>query len=82
MAESAGLEANIQPRNRLTVGSAWRTSQISRKAALSGVSSGGRLSQVRAMISSAPKVTARPTGASIVSTRAVTLSSPWSTAIS
>ena len=80
MAESAGLEANIQPRKRLAAASPRRTSQISRKAALSGGSSGGRLSQVRAMISRVPKRTVRPTGASMVDTRAVTLSSPWRTA--
>jgi len=76
MADSAGLEANIQPRKMLTAGSPGRTSQMSRKEALSGGSSGGRFSQVRAMISSVPKRTTSPTGASMVVTRAVTLSNP------
>ena len=45
-------------------------------------SSGGRLSQARTVISRAPNVTACPTGASMVETRAVILSSPCSLASS
>jgi len=66
----------------LIAGSPGLTSQISRNAALSGVSSGGRLSQTRAMISRAPNLTVSPTGASMVETRAVTLSSPCRMAVS
>jgi len=66
----------------LTAGSPGRTSQISRNAALSGVSSGGRLSQTRAMISRVPKVTVSPTGAWMVETLAVTLSRPCKIAVS
>ena len=82
MADKAGLEANIQPRNTMAVGSPSRTSAISRKAELSGGSSGGRLSQVRAMISNVPNRTTRPTGAATVETLAVALSSACSTATS
>jgi len=57
MAESAGLDANIHPRKTLTVGSPGLTSAISKNAALSGCSSGGRLSHVRAMIANVPKRT-------------------------
>ena len=64
MAESAGLEANIQPTNCVTGASPSCVSTISRNAALSGVSSGGRLSQALAVISRLPKVTVLPTGTS------------------
>jgi len=47
---------------------------------LSGVSSGGRLSQVRAMISKVPNLMVALTGASNVDTRAVTLSKACRTA--
>ena len=77
----AGLDAYIQPRNSDTADSPGRVSQISKKAALSGVSSGGRLSQWRAMISSVPKRTVAPIEASIVETRAVTLSRPCRTVV-
>src|SRR5260221_7773991 len=53
---------------------------MSRKAVVSGGSSGGFLTQVSATISSVPKCTGRPIGAAKVETRAVTLSSPCSTA--
>src|SRR5262245_24320304 len=55
---------------------------ISRNAALSGVSSGGRLSQARAVISSEPKLTVLPTGISSGETRAAILSSACRTTIS
>jgi hypothetical protein len=53
MAERAGLEANIQPEKSGRGVSPGRASTTSRKAALSGVSSGGCLSQARAVIFSA-----------------------------
>lgn len=81
MADNAGLDANIQPEKTLTRGSLSRTSVISRKAADSGGSSGGRLSQVRAVISKPPNRIGSPTGALRVVTRAVTLSRPRRTAI-
>jgi hypothetical protein len=82
MADKAGLEANIQPRKMPFAGSPGRTSQTSRKAALSGVSSGGRLSQARVISSSVPNFTVAPMGASILETRPVTLSKPWRTTVS
>ena len=56
---------------RLLVG---KFSTISRKAALSGVSSGGRLSQWRGVIFRLPKVIVVPTGTSTRDTRAEILS--------
>jgi leucyl/phenylalanyl-tRNA--protein transferase len=58
-AETAGLEANIQPL-KISMGASSRaeaggSSRISRKAALSGGSVGGVSRQVRAMISNRPK---------------------------
>jgi hypothetical protein len=57
-----------------------RNSSISRKAALSGVSSGGFFSQSRTWIAKVPNRTGVPTGASNFETRAVILSSPCSSA--
>ncbi|SVC86354.1 uncharacterized protein METZ01_LOCUS339208 [marine metagenome] len=54
MAAMAGLEANIHPRYTVTVGSPPRISEISKNAALSGVSSGGFFSHIRAMILRVP----------------------------
>src|SRR3990172_4590792 len=68
--------------NRVAGGSSGLTSTISTKAALSGGSSGGRLSQARAVICNVPNDTVAPIGASIVEMRAVILSSPCRTAIS
>jgi hypothetical protein len=56
-------------------------SSISRKAAVSGGSSGGRLTQARAVMTSPPKRTLRSSGASKVEMRAVVLSSPCRTAM-
>src|SRR5258708_3094099 len=55
---------------------------MSRNAAVSGGSSGGRLTQVSATTSSVPKRTGWPIGAPKVEIRAVTLSRPCSTASS
>ena len=62
MAAMAGLEANVQPRYTVTVGSPTRISEISKNAALSGVSSGGFFSHIRAMILRVPNSTDPPTG--------------------
>lgn len=82
MADNAGEDANIQPRNTPCAGCPCLMSQISKKAALSGFSSGRRFLQARATISKVPKRTGSPTGASMVTTRAVILSNPPSTAMS
>jgi len=66
----------------LAADSPLRISQISMKAAASGLSSGGRLRQVRTINAKVPKSTVLPTGASMVMTRPVTLSMPCRMAVS
>ena len=69
------------PLKILLAGSPGRTSQTSIKAALSGVSSGGRLSQARTIISKEPIFFVSPRRATMVRTRAVTLSKPCKIAV-
>jgi hypothetical protein len=76
MADSAGLDENIQPLNRGSSFSPGRFSWISIKAAFSGRSSGALFSQSRTSIDKVKNVTGFPTGASKRETRAVILSSP------
>jgi len=57
-----------------------RASAISRKAALSGCSSGGFFSQSRTVIHKSPNWTGFPTGASNFEIRADVLSNPCSSA--
>src|SRR6516164_9770405 len=64
----------------VTCVSPGRISSISRKAEVSGGSSGGRLTHARAVMTRLPKRTLRSIGASKVEIRAVVLSSPCSTA--
>jgi hypothetical protein len=68
-------DANIQPENSSFGCSSGNSSMISMKTELSGVSSGGRLSQWRGVIFRLPKVIVVPTGTSTRDTRAEILSS-------
>jgi len=79
MADRAGEDANIHPL-KTDDGSSFRLiSRISRKAEVSGGSSGGVLLQDRAVISNVPKRTGWSIGTSRLETRAVILSSVPST---
>ena len=77
----AGLDANIHPWNRRTGGTPRLRSTMVRKTALSGGSSGGRFRHAQTVTSSVPKRFVCSSGIVRVEIRAVTLSSPWSTAV-
>ena len=76
MAESAGLEANIQPLNTGFGNSPGWASVTSKNAVTSGGSVGGVLVHVRAVMRNEPNRTVSLIGALMVEIRAVTLSRP------